>query len=85
VFVQPRASKNMIAGLHGNALKVKLTAAPVDNAANEMCVEFLSKCLKLPKSSVEITTGKTGRTKQIFIRTSGDKKILAQKINALSD
>ncbi|MDX9786842.1 MAG: DUF167 domain-containing protein [Desulfobacterales bacterium] len=85
VFVQPRASKNMVAGLHGEALKVRLTAPPVDNAANKMCVEFLSKCLKIPKSSLEIVSGQTGRTKHIFVRATDDKQALMRKIEALAD
>ncbi|MBW1752297.1 MAG: DUF167 domain-containing protein, partial [Deltaproteobacteria bacterium] len=39
VYIQPRSSKNMIAGLHGDALKIKLKAPPVDGAANKMCIE----------------------------------------------
>ena len=43
VFIQPRSSKNMIAGLYKDALKIKLTAPPVEGAANRMCINFLSK------------------------------------------
>jgi len=68
VFVQPKSSKNMIAGPHGDALKIRLTAPPVDGAANKMCVKYLSKCLGIPKSSIEILSGHTSRTKQIFFR-----------------
>ena len=70
IFVQPRSSKNMIAGLHGDALKIKLTAAPVDNAANKMCTQFLAKCLGIPNSSIEILSGGTGRTKQVLVRSA---------------
>ncbi len=68
VYVQPRASKNALAGLHGDALKIRLTAAPVENAANKMCIAYLSKCLGVPKSFVEITSGHTSRTKQILLK-----------------
>jgi uncharacterized protein (TIGR00251 family) len=68
VFVQPRSSKNEISGLHGDALKVKLTAPPVNGAANTMCVKYLAKCLDVPKSSLEIISGRAGRTKQILYR-----------------
>ena len=57
VFVQPRSSKNMIAGLHNDALKIKLTSPPVDGAANKMCIQYLAKWLKVPKSSIEIVSG----------------------------
>jgi len=67
IFVQPKSSKNKIVGLHGDALKIKLTAPPVDGAANKMCVKYLAKCLKVPKSSMEIISGHTSRTKQIML------------------
>lgn len=73
VFIQPRASKNMIAGIYGDALKIKLTAPPVDGAANKMCIKYLSKCLKLPKSSIEIISGQTNRTKLVLFRYKDDK------------
>lgn len=84
IFVQPRASKNMIAGVHGDALKIKLTAPPVDNAANKLCVQYLAKCLKIPKSSVDIISGHTSRTKRLLIRHIGDLKNLKEKIISLS-
>jgi len=68
VFVQPRSSKNMIAGLHGDALKIKLTAPPVDGAANKMCIKYLAKWLKVPKSSIEIVSGHKNRTKLLLLR-----------------
>ena len=73
VFIQPRASKNMIAGIHGDALKIKLTAPPVDGAANKMCIKYLAKCLMLPKSSIEIISGQTSRTKLVLFRYKDDK------------
>jgi hypothetical protein len=85
IFVQPRSSKNMIAGLHGQALKIRLTAPPVDNAANRMCVQFLSKCLNVPKSAIEILSGQTGRTKQVLVRVTGDREAVREKIETLPD
>ncbi|MGD8258840.1 MAG: DUF167 family protein [Desulfobacterales bacterium] len=82
VFVQPRSSKNIICGLHGDALKIKLTAPPVDNAANQMCTKFLAKLLGVPKSSIEILSGKTGRTKQVLLR-SNQANISGQEYNRL--
>ena len=69
VLVQPKSSKNMIAGLHNEALKIKLTAPPVNNAANQMCLKFLAKCLGVSKSSLEIIAGHTSRHKQILLRS----------------
>jgi len=73
VFVQPRSAKNMIAGQHGDALKIKLTAPPVDGAANKMCIQYLAKFLKVPKSSLEIISGHSSRTKRILLRYGNGK------------
>ena len=74
VFVQPRSSKNMIAGLHNQALKIKLTSPPVDGAANKMCIQYLAKCLKVPKSSIEIVSGHKSRTKRLLLRYQNERK-----------
>ena len=67
VYVQPRSSINRIVGLHGDALKIKIKAPPVDGAANKMCTRYLADCLNLPKSLVEIRSGKSGRMKQVRV------------------
>jgi uncharacterized protein (TIGR00251 family) len=67
IFVQPRSSKNEIVGPHADALKIKITAPPVEGAANKMCTAFLAKCLKLPKSSIEIVSGSAARSKSVMI------------------
>jgi uncharacterized protein (TIGR00251 family) len=69
VFVQPRSSINMIAGVHGDALKVKVTAAPVSGAANQMCIKFLAKKLATPPGLLEIISGHNSRTKKILLRS----------------
>ena len=63
VKVQPRASRNRIAGVLGDTLKVTLTAPPVDGAANAACIDFFSTLLQIPKHRIEIMSGHTGRTK----------------------
>ena len=68
VAVVPRASRNQVAGLKEDALKIKLTAPPVEGAANKACLQFLSKTLGLPKSSLTIVSGESSRTKRILIR-----------------
>jgi uncharacterized protein (TIGR00251 family) len=68
VYVQPRSSKNALIGIHGESLKIKLTAPPVEGAANAMCLAFLSKLLNVPKSHLNIVSGKTGRHKKVMIR-----------------
>lgn len=72
IYVQPRSSKNAVVGIHGEALKVKLKAPPVDGAANKMCVEFIAKTVGLPKSAVEILSGHTSRAKRLLCRTGSE-------------
>jgi uncharacterized protein len=67
VKVHPRAKKNAITGEVGDALKVSLTAPPVEGRANEACIEFFANLLKVPRSSVTIASGQTSRTKVIRV------------------
>ncbi len=67
IRVQPRASKNEITGLQGNALKVRLTAPPVENAANKALLAFLAKTFGVPKRAVRLIGGKHGRSKRVLI------------------
>jgi uncharacterized protein len=73
IYVQPRSAKNAIVGPHADSLKVKLTAPPVEGAANKMCAEYFSKLLKLPKSSVEVVSGHAGRSKGLMILVPDEK------------
>jgi uncharacterized protein (TIGR00251 family) len=67
VKVHPRAKKNAITGEVGDALKLALTAPPVDGKANQACIEFFAKLLNLPRSSVTIAAGPTSRSKVIRV------------------
>jgi uncharacterized protein len=67
VKVHPRAKKNAITGEVGDALKLALTAPPVDGKANEACIDFFAKLLKVPRSSVTIAAGHRGRNKVIRV------------------
>ncbi len=67
VRIQPRASKNSISRREDGSLKIRLTAPPVDGAANEALVKFLSDILSVSKSQVEIVSGHTSREKRIQI------------------
>jgi len=69
VTVQPRGARNEIVGLQGDALKIRLTAPPVEGAANKMCIELLAKSLKVRKSDVEIIRGQSSRAKKILVRS----------------
>jgi uncharacterized protein (TIGR00251 family) len=71
VKVQPRARKNAITGSVGEALKLSLTAPPVEGKANQAVIEFLADFFDIPRSSVTITSGKTSRLKMVNIRGAG--------------
>ena len=73
--IQPGSSRNEIVGLKGDALKIKLTAPPVEGAANKMCVKFLAKTLKVRKSDVEIIHGQVSRSKKLLVRSATRKMI----------
>jgi uncharacterized protein (TIGR00251 family) len=67
VKVHPRAKKDAITGEFGDALKVSLTTPPVEGRANDACIEFFAKLLKVPRSSVTIASGQTSRNKVIRV------------------
>jgi uncharacterized protein len=67
VRVHPRARRNAITGELGDALKVSLTTPPTEGRANEACIEFFAKFLKVPRSSVTIASGQTSRNKVIRV------------------
>ncbi len=63
----PRASKNEIQGIHGDALKIRLQAPPVEGKANQALIRFLSDALNLPRSQLSIASGETGRNKAVLV------------------
>jgi len=67
VKVHPRAKRNAITGQVGEALKLALTAPPVEGRANQACVEFLAEVLNVPRSSVTIAAGENSRNKLIRV------------------
>jgi len=67
LWVQPRASRDEVAGLQDGALKLRLTAPPVDGEANDALVRFLAKKLGVPRSNLVIVRGQTGRRKAVRI------------------
>jgi uncharacterized protein (TIGR00251 family) len=85
VKVQPRARRNAITGVVGDALKLALTAPPVDGRANQAVVEFLAELFEIPRASVTITSGETSRNK--VVRIAGmSKQAMERKLGeTLSD
>lgn len=67
VRVQPRASRDQLAGVMDGALRVRLTAPPVDGKANEACIKFLAGLLGVPARSVQLISGHTGRNKTVKV------------------
>ena len=67
IYIQPRAAKNELAGYFQDALKIRLSAAPVEGEANEACRVFLAEKLGISKSRVKIISGLTNRHKQAKI------------------
>jgi hypothetical protein len=68
VRVHPRAKRDEISGEMGDALKVSLTAPPVEGRANEACIRFFAELLQVPRSSVTIAAGESSRNKVVRIR-----------------
>lgn len=67
IRVQPRASRNEIAGAHGDELRLRLTAPPVEGAANEAVVRFLAEALGVARGSVTIVAGLSSRSKVVEV------------------
>jgi uncharacterized protein (TIGR00251 family) len=67
VKIHPRAKKNAITAEFGDTLKLSLAAPPIDGKANEACIEFFAKLLKVPRSSVTIASGQSNREKVIRV------------------
>lgn len=75
--MQPRASKNEIAGLHDGCLKVRITAPPVEGAANEALVRLIADALGLSRRQVSVVAGSTGRRKILEIEGATDAQLAA--------
>ncbi len=82
VAVQPRSLKAAVQGERSGALRVRLTAPPVDGAANKQSVEVLAKAFRIPKSTVEIVSGASSRRKRIRIGC-GDPAALESQLASL--
>ncbi len=78
VLVQPRSSRNQIVGEFEGALKIKITAPPVEGEANQALVAFLSQRLKLSKSQVHLAKGESSRHKTVEIKGLNREQLLAR-------
>jgi hypothetical protein len=67
VHAQPGAKKSAVAGLHGDALKLRIAAPPMEGRANEALTAFVAKALGLPRRAVSIVKGESSREKLLLI------------------
>jgi uncharacterized protein (TIGR00251 family) len=67
VLLQPRSSRNEIAGVHGECLKVRVTSSPVEGKANQACIDCIARALGLKRGAIEIIAGHTARRKRLHV------------------
>lgn len=83
LHIQPGAKKTEVVGVHGEALKIRLAAPPVDGKANASLLAFLAKTLGLPKNAVTLKSGETSRQKRIEIQSPA-AEVLASPLHTSS-
>ncbi len=77
VYIQPRAAKTELAGLHGESIKIRIAAPPVDNAANYALIEFIAERLGIAKRRVRVASGAASRKKILEIDDVSADRIAA--------
>ena len=78
IHIQPKASTTECVGIHGNAIKIREAAPPVDGAANEELIRFLARTLSLPLAAVHIESGTSGRHKRVRLRGVMAERVIAR-------
>ncbi len=78
IRVVPRASRSEVAGIQGDALKLRITAPPVEGKANEECIRLLAETLGVKKGQVTIIAGHTSRTKTVAVEGVTAKELAAR-------
>ncbi len=81
LLIQPKASRDQIQGLHGEELKVAITAPPVDGQANSHLIKYLAKQFKVAKGQIQIVRGELGRHKTVMVHAP--KQLPAEIANLL--
>jgi uncharacterized protein (TIGR00251 family) len=82
IHVSPGARKQRIGGVHGDALRVAVSAPPVEGRANAACVQLLAKALDEPAASIELNPSSRGRRKRVAVR--GNPETLGERLRALA-
>ena len=86
VHVQPKASTTECVGIHGDALKIRIAAPPVDGAANDELIRFLAHRLSIRSTSVRIHSGASGRHKRVLVKGATAQFVLARlNVRSLSE
>ena len=78
LYVQPKASRTDWVGLHGDAVKIRIAASPVDGAANRELIRFLAEELSVPMAAIDIQTGGGGRHKRVFVKGTTAVQVAAR-------
>jgi len=78
VHVQPQASRTEYVGIHGDALKIRVAAPPIDGAANAELIRFLAECCAVPPGSISIHAGAKSRLKRVIIKGLTAEAVLAR-------
>ena len=84
VFVQPRAAKDAVVGVHGASLKVKVKAPPVDGKANEAAARLVAGLLQVPASAVSVVAGHSSRHKRLEVADVTPEKVACELERVLS-
>lgn len=79
LYIQPGASKTALKGIFQDRLKLSVQAPPVEGAANEAVIEFLSKLLKTPKKNIHLLSGETSRQKNLWIEANFNTVVFSLK------
>jgi uncharacterized protein (TIGR00251 family) len=75
-YIQPRASRTEVSGVHGDAVKIRVAAPPVEGAANDALVRFLAKRLRIAASSIRLVGGEHSRRKVVEVGGVGGEALL---------
>lgn len=78
VHVQPGASRTECVGIHGDALKIRLAARPIDGAANDELIRFIAERCAVPRTNVQIRSGAEGRRKRLCVQEVSAQVLLAR-------
>jgi len=84
VHVQPGARRTEVVGRHGDALKVRVTAPPVDGQANQAVIALLAATLAVPPSSITLAAGTSSRRKRLRITAPADPTALVTRLHSLA-